>query len=161
MPPCFSAASAILETTSSDNTAAASVRTLCMFPSLDRSVSTCADYLGRYHDAASRQPARPTAALAIRIKSARVAFSRHCCGGCAQAILPEPSNFQFVAALQIENFAGLVGCRHLEAEAFDDLAGELHLLGVRCRHSAGRRPQRILEPDPDIAAHGGCHRRNG
>jgi hypothetical protein len=51
-----------------------------------------------------------------------------------------PSNFQLVAALQIENFTGLVRGRDFEAETFDDLAGELHLLGVRCRHSAGRRP---------------------
>src|SRR5258705_13832441 len=36
MPPCFSAASAILEAASNDNTAAASARRLRIFPSLPR-----------------------------------------------------------------------------------------------------------------------------
>src|SRR5450631_2633701 len=74
--------------------------------------------------------------------------------------LTKPSDFELVAALQIENFAGLVRCRHLQAEAFDDLAGERYLLGIRCRHPAWRCPQRVFKPDADIAAHGGRHRRD-
>src|ERR1700737_270824 len=69
------------------------------------------------------------------------------------------SNLQLVAALQIENFTGLVGGCDFKAEPFDDLAGELNLLGVRSRPPAGRPPQRALEPDADIAAHGGRHSR--
>src|SRR6266700_4240463 len=73
---------------------------------------------------------------------------------------PAPSNLQLVAALQIENLAGFVRGRNFKTEPFDDLAGERDLLGVGCRHSAGRRPQRVFESDPDIAAHCGGHRRD-
>jgi hypothetical protein len=46
------------------------------------------------------------------------------------ALVAEPSNLELVAAFQVENFARFVRRRHLEAEAFDDLAGELHLFGI-------------------------------
>src|SRR5205085_12564039 len=52
----------------------------------------------------------------------------------------EPSHFELVAALEVEDVARLVRGRHFEATTLDDLAGKLHLFGVRCRHAASRRP---------------------
>ena len=46
---------------------------------------------------------------------------------------PQPllqSDFELVAALEVKNFPRFVGGRHLKSKAFDDLAGELNLLGV-------------------------------
>ena len=46
-------------------------------------------------------------------------------GRVKDGVEPGPaSNLELVAALQIENFAGLVRGRDLKAEAFDDLAGK-------------------------------------
>jgi hypothetical protein len=63
--------------------------------------------------------------------------------------LSKASHFQLVAALQVENLAGFVRSRDLKPEAFDDLAGERDLLGVRGRHPAGvahSEPTRTLPP---------------
>ncbi len=57
-----------------------------------------------------------------------------------------------VAALELENGAGLVRGRDLEPETLDDLPGELHLLGIRLREPAAPGPEAVLEADADVAA---------
>jgi hypothetical protein len=56
------------------------------------------------------------------------------------AAVAEPSNFQLVAAFQIEDFAGFVQCRDFETEAFDDLAGKLHVDQGLCEAGTDRQP---------------------
>src|SRR3954454_3625880 len=62
-----------------------------------------------------------------------------------------------VAALELQDLAGLVRGRDLEAEALDDLARLHDLLGVRFRELAGPDPERVLETDAHVAAHRGRH----
>ena len=63
-----------------------------------------------------------------------------------------------VAALELEDFAGFVRARDREAKALDDLTGGANLLGVARREFARARPERILKPDANVAAHRGGHR---
>jgi hypothetical protein len=56
------------------------------------------------------------------------------------AAIAQPSNFQLVAAFQIEDFAGFVPRRDFETEAFDDLAGKLHVDQGLCEAGTDRRP---------------------
>src|SRR2546423_14095161 len=62
-----------------------------------------------------------------------------------------------VAALERKDFARLVRAREREPEPFHDLARLLDLHGVRLGKLAGPDPQRILEADAHVAAHGGRH----
>src|SRR3954471_21751256 len=62
-----------------------------------------------------------------------------------------------VAALELQDLAGLVRGRDLEAEALDDLARLHDLLGVRFRELAGPDLERVLETDAHVAAHRGRH----
>src|SRR5947209_211460 len=68
------------------------------------------------------------------------------------------SEADLVAALQLQHRAGIVGGGEFEAEALDDLPGLGDLLGIRLRELAGADPQRILQADANVAAHGGGHR---
>src|ERR1700686_1602947 len=164
MPPCFSPASATPETASNDNTTAAHACTLRMLPSLYFGLIS-----GRFCQTISWRSVCATSKR--RCQYWHFGLMQTIAAASTMTVLPvrpmsaagahlNPSHFQLVAAFQIENFTGLIGGRDFKAETFDDLAGELHLFGVRCRHSAGRRPQRVFQPDADIAAHCGCHRRN-
>src|SRR5436305_13257383 len=129
----------------------ARARSACIPPSY---LAFRPDFLERYHGGASAQPATAASTLLLRTNASD--------GDAGTAVPPatEPSHFQLVAALEVEDVARLVRGRHFEAKTLDDLAGELHLFGVRCRHAARRRPQRIFQPYPDVSSHCRCHRRN-
>src|SRR5581483_3390748 len=71
------------------------------------------------------------------------------------------SERDLVAALELQNLAGLVGGGDLEAQSLDDLAHLRHLLGVALGEAAGTQPQRVLEADAHVAAHGGGLRGDG
>src|SRR5688500_6418358 len=73
---------------------------------------------------------------------------------------PRASEGNPVAALQRQDLARFRRRRDGEAESFDDLAREAHLLGVGGGEPAGAGPEAVLEPDADIAAHGRRHRRD-
>src|ERR1700737_1189504 len=115
MPPCFSAASAALETASTDNTAAATTRTLRMLSSLDISASYRAAYVKRYPWRGIRATSKHRRQYwyfgLTRPGAAASPGKPRRCDRRAQPRCPEPSNLQLVAALQIENFTGLVGGR--------------------------------------------------
>jgi hypothetical protein len=49
-------------------------------------------------------------------------------------------DFQLVAALQVQNLAGFIRRRYLKPQAFDDLAGQRHLLRIGGSHPARRGP---------------------
>src|ERR1700687_1085445 len=166
MPPCFSPASATPETASNDNTTAAHACTLRMLPSLNN----FGLILGRLCQTISWRSVCATSKR--RCQYWHFGLMQTIAAASTMTVLPvrpmsaagahlNPSHFQLVAAFQVENFTGLIRRRDFKAETFDDLAGELHLYGVQCRHSAGLRPQRVFQPDADIAAHRRRHRRNG
>src|SRR3954471_8845828 len=67
------------------------------------------------------------------------------------------SKIHAVAALELQDLAGLVRGRDLEAEALDDLARLHDLRRVRFGELAGPDPERVLEPDAHVAAHRGRH----
>src|SRR4051812_21398521 len=136
MPPCLgSAADAAMENASNDNTAAASACTLRMLSSLE--LQPHDGPIGANDSMAGHSGNSPTPEPALVLRTiARELWPRAgWCGICAAKTCdhcaPDPSHFELVAALEIEDFAGLVRGRDLEAEALDDLAGERDLLGVR------------------------------
>src|SRR5712664_1251270 len=116
MPPCFSAASAILEAASNDNTAAASARRLRIFPSLPSTFSASwrANLSNDSMVGGPRNKQGPCQHWQFGLKQSEWRFSAPTLRRMSAGNPPEPSHLQLVAALQIENFAGLVGCRHLE-----------------------------------------------
>src|SRR5262245_6775337 len=58
-----------------------------------------------------------------------------------------------IAALELEHRARVVGRRDLAAQAFDNPPHAPHLMRVGFREPARAVPERILEPDPHVAAH--------
>jgi hypothetical protein len=91
--------------------------------------------------AGNRQGAMPILILRPKITIGRSATSCQLSANQRLALVAEPLNLELVAAFQVEDFTRFVWRRHLEAEAFDDLAGELHLFCIRRRHAPGRGPQ--------------------
>src|SRR3954470_1905588 len=69
------------------------------------------------------------------------------------------SESERVAALESEIVPRLVRRCDLQSEAFQNLPDADNLLRVRGREFARTDPQRILEPDPNVAAH--CGRDGG
>src|SRR4051812_48517440 len=62
------------------------------------------------------------------------------------------SKTDLVAALEPKDLAGVVGACDLGAKPLDDLAHLGDLFGARFGEFALADPQRILEPDADVAA---------
>src|SRR3954451_14270989 len=108
MPPCFSAASATLETASTDNTAAATTRTLRMLPSLDIRPHIGPIVSNDIMVERLRNQQAPMSILVLRTNARR--GGREPMKALAGAndershACLNPSNFQLVPALQIENF---------------------------------------------------------
>src|SRR6202008_750339 len=65
-----------------------------------------------------------------------------------------------VAALEREDFAGLVGIGDLQPKSLQDLAHLGDLLRIRFGEFPGADPERILHADADMATHGGGERRD-
>src|SRR5215213_1640661 len=123
MPPCFSADSATPETTSNDTTAAASICTLrIFFPPTNLSASCRTDFFRTISWRGSRATCNGGSTIGT---SEYAGFDPNGASGNTAG-----SDFQLVAALEVENLAGLVRGRHFQPETLDDLAGKLHLFRV-------------------------------
>src|ERR1700692_2319997 len=112
MPPCLGSAANAIDDTASDDSAiaAASTCTPRMFLSLDISALLWA-YLSNDSMAEHRRNQQGRCPYwQFGLRSPRATDAR----SSAQS-----SHFQLVAALEVENLAGLVRGRHLEAETFD------------------------------------------
>src|ERR1700704_4345913 len=64
----------------------------------------------------------------------RSARATRCTASGARSPMRARLNLQLVAALEVQNLARLVRCRHLKPEAFDDLARQGHLLRIGRGH---------------------------
>src|SRR5689334_14896068 len=62
-----------------------------------------------------------------------------------------------IATLQRQRLARLGRARDLERQVLEDRADPAHLLGIALRQLALAEIERVLEPDPDIAAHDRAH----